>query len=189
MAIYQYRLTVLPRTGLLSVLGEIPEKLDVDFKKSMEAFLKGDWNDDPDDYEIFVEKCWSEANINPKDIIKLMDEKLDRANWGNSGKSNKWKTITDKSDNDASLHTDENQTFITEFAFRADLKEPGLVFLFAMINLAAKHDFLLMDAQGNLAEPDPEKVFGLIKQSNAFRFVKDPVQYFTDLANGEIVIE
>ena len=46
--------------------------------------------------------------------IKLMDEKLDRANWGNSEKSNKWKTITDKSDNDASLHTDENQTFITD---------------------------------------------------------------------------
>ncbi|MBV6440655.1 MAG: hypothetical protein EPGJADBJ_02327 [Saprospiraceae bacterium] len=58
-----------------------------------------------------------------------------------------------------------------------------------MIELAKKYDWLLMDIKGNLVEPEFREVAKLIKDSNSYKFLKDPLKFLTDLGEGRIKIE
>jgi hypothetical protein len=78
---------------------------------------------------------------------------------------------------------------IEEIQFRADLRENDLKFLQEMTALANKYDWLLMDVKGNLANPEIEEIIKLIKISNAYNFVKDPMNFLTELDEGKIEIE
>ena len=42
MEIYQFYLAVIPREGIIKKFGEIPAKLEVDFEKRTEDFLKNE---------------------------------------------------------------------------------------------------------------------------------------------------
>lgn len=92
-------------------------------------------------------------------------------------------------DNDASLRLNEKTGKIEELNFRADLREEGITFLKGMVSLAAQYDWLLMDKKGNLVHPTMEEVNEIIVQSNSYRFVTNPLKFFTDLENGTIKIE
>lgn len=182
-------MAVIPKKGIVEYFGMIPEKLEVDFKKRTEAFLKNEMEDEFDYFEFIQHKCWHIANVAPSEIIKEIDQKLDRANWGNGKTLNNWKTETTEVDNDAWILTNENLNQIEEFAFRADLRQPQLRFLIEMVQLAKEKEFLLIDIKGNLIEPEIENVFQLIGKSNAGKFVDNPTSFLTDLTEGKIEIE
>lgn len=182
MAISQFYMAIFPKKGIIEYFGEVPKVLEVDFQKMTKNFLNDNINDEDDYFEFIQHKCWSISKINSEEIIKIIDNILDRANWGNSTKANNWKTETDETDNDAWLLVDEENN-ILEFTFRADLRQPQLKFLLEMIELCIEKDFLLMDISGNVVKPDLEKVIELVKQSNAFKSIVNTNQYFSDFEN------
>lgn len=182
-------MAAIPKKGIVEYFGVIPEKLEVYFEKKTEAFLDHEIEDEFDYFEFIQHKCWHIANVTPSDIIKEIDQKLDRANWGNDKTSNNWKTETNEVDNDAWILINENLNQIEEFTFRADLRQPKLKFLIEMVQLAKEKELLLIDRKGNLVEPEIETVFELIGKSNAGKFVDNPTNFLTDLEEGTIEIE
>ena len=188
MAISQYYMAIIPKQGIIEYFGEVPKVLEVDFQKRTESFLNETMEDDYDYFEFIQHKCWANSKISSKEIINLMDKKLNRADWGNDNEGNNWKTETTEIDNDAWLLVDE-ENIIIEFTFRADLRQPKLKFLLEMIELCYENEFLLIDIGGNVVEPDLEKVIELIKVSNAYKFVVNPNQYFADFENCNNRIE
>ncbi len=188
MAIYQFNLVIIPKKGVLKYFGEIPDRLEVDFQKRTENFLNEGTEGEFDYFEFIQHKCWEIANIDPLEIINQMDQKLDRANWGNNKEYNNWKTETTEVDNDSWILINSEQNQIKEFTFRADLRQPKLKFLMEMLELAKERELLLIDVKGNLVEPDIENVVELIKKSNALKFIENPIKFLTDLEKGEIDI-
>jgi hypothetical protein len=188
MAISQFYMAIIPKHGIIEYFGEVPKVLEVDFQKRTERFLNETMEGDYDYFEFIQHKCWANSKISSKEIINLMDQKLNRADWGNDNEGNNWKTETTEIDNDAWILVDE-ENIIIEFTFRADLRQPQLKFLLEMIELCYENEFLLIDIGGNVVEPDLEKVIELIKVSNAYKFVVNPNQYFTDFENCKNRIE
>jgi hypothetical protein len=92
-----------------------------------------------------------------------------------------WKTYTEDVDNDASICLDEETATITEFSFRADLRENGFIFLKNMIDLGKENEWLFMDRNGKLMEPDFEEIKNSIQNSNAYAFLKDPIKFLENL--------
>lgn len=187
MAIYQFYIATIPKKGVIQHFGKIPDKLEVDFQKRTENYLNDE--DEFDYFEFIQHKCWEIAKVNSEEIINQIDQKLNRANWGNDKESNNWKTETNEVDNDAWILINPEQNQIMEFTFQADLRQPKLKFLMEMIELSKEKELLLIDRKGNLVEPEIENVIELIKKSNALKFVENPINFLTDLEKGEIEIE
>ncbi len=190
MALYQFFLAIIPKKGIVEYFGEIPKKIEVDFQKRTEFFLNEEIEDEFDYFEFIQQKCWQLSNIESKEMISRIDQKLDRASWGDKNSSlNIWKTETEYVDNDACILINEERSQIEGFTFRADLRQPKLKFLIDMVELSKEKELLLIDRKGNLVEPEIEDVIGLIKKSNALRFLENPIKYLTDLGEGKIQIE
>ena len=68
---------------------------------------------------------------------------------------------------------------------RADLREEKLKFLVAMIEMAQRYEWLLMDMNGNLIEPNFGNVIELIKASNSYKFLKYPLKFLTELGKAK----
>lgn len=189
MAIYQFYLAVVPKKGIVGYFGEIPDKFEVDFKKRTENFSSEETEDEFDYFEFIQHKCWEIVNIDSEEIINQIDQKLDRASWGNDKECNHWKTETNEVDNDSWVLISPESNQIKEFTFRADLRQTKLKFLIEMVELAKEKELLLIDRKGNLVEPEIENVIELVKKSNAFKFVENPTAFLNDLEKGEIEIE
>lgn len=187
MAIYQFFMAAIPQKGARQHFGKIPDKLEIDFQKRTEDILGEE--DEFDYFEFVQHQCWKLAKINSKAIINQIDQKLNRANWGNDKESNNWKTQTNGVDHDAWILINPEKNQIKEFTFRADLRQSKLQFLIEMVELAKDNALLLIDRKGNVVEPKIKEVIKLIKQSNALRFLEDPIQFFTDLESGKIEME
>jgi hypothetical protein len=100
-----------------------------------------------------------------------------------------WKFYSSEVDNDASMSINEETGKIEEIRFRADLREKNLKFLRAIIGLAVKSEWLLMDMKGNLVNPSLKEIGRLIKLSNSYKFLKDPIGLLKDLGDEKIKIE
>lgn len=187
MAIYQFYIATIPKKGVTQHFGKIPDKLEVDFRKRTEIFSNDE--DEFDYFEFIQHKCWKVAEVNSREIIKQIDQILDRANWGNDQESNNWKTKTKEIDNDAWILTNSEQNQVVEFTFRADLRQPKLKFLNEMIELSKEKELLLIDRKGNLVEPEMKNVIELIKKSNALKFIENQIKFLKDLEKGSIDIE
>lgn len=192
MAIYQFNLTIIPRTSLLERFGTIPDALKVDYDERKEHFNKskeGELSESDVYSDALTQDWWSKIEIDIPKLVSRIDKYVNRADWGNSEFSYNWKTYTDEVDNDAYLSLNEENGKIEELNFRADLREKGFAFLRNMINLSKENDWLLMDVKGNLCEPVIEEVKRLIKISYCYRFLTNPEQFFDDLDSGKVKIE
>jgi hypothetical protein len=196
MAIWQFSLTVIPRNGLIEKYGYLPDKLFIDSEKRQHFFDFKDSDIDSDDEieynDALSENWWHLTDILPIEIIHQMDKIVKRADYGDDFWIN-WKTYTfgDKLeiDNDAGLLINENTGKIEELSFRADLREPELLFLSKMLTLGQLYNWVFMDKKGFIANPNHEEVGKLIENSNALRFLKNPRQFLEGLSAGEIKIE
>jgi hypothetical protein len=188
MAIWQFQLVIIPKKGILEKFEKTPKTLQIDYKERVEHYhLKQEGLiEEGDEFkDALTQDWWSSTEIQPMEIIHQIDKKVSRANYGDDTFIN-WKFNNGKVDNDASLSINEETGKIEEIHFRADLREEKLHFLKEMIDLSIKYDWLLMDMKGNLVEPNFKEVAKLIKISNSFKFLKDPLQFLTTLGEGNI---
>lgn len=191
MAIYQFQLTIIPRKGVLEKYGFIPERLEIDCEeRKNHYYLKKDGLIDEEDKfsDALTQDWWSSTELIPIEVIHQIDKKVRRANYGDDTWI-VWKFYSHELDNDASMLINAATGKIEELQFRADLRENDLKFLQEMTALANKYDWLLIDMKGNLANPEIEEIVRLIKISNAYKFVKDPMIFLTELDEGKIEIE
>ncbi len=191
MAVYQFQLIAIPKKGVLERFGQIPEKLEIDYKERTEHYhLKEEGLIEEEDKfkDALTQDWWSSTKLQPMEIIHQIDKKVKRANYGSDTFIN-WKFYSREVDNDASMSINEETGKIEELRFRADLREEKLIFLRAMIELANKYEWLLMDMKGNLANPKLKEIGRLIKISNSYSFLQDPIKFLTELGKGQIKIE
>lgn len=188
MALYQFYLEVVPKDGLITRFGEIPNRIDTNLEKETE-YLPNVITEDEKPLKSIIEECWKYSKSSPQEIIHLIDQLLPRANWGNDKNFNKGKYETEAIDNDASILISDNQDKFVYFYFGGDLREPSLKFINEMITICAKFDFMLFDRKGNLSMPKIEKIAEIIKKSNSFKFINNPMKFLTDLDEGNIQIE
>ena len=167
MAIYQFYLAVIPKSGLLKKYAQLPTQIHVSTEKGY--------------FESNTELYWEVAAIESHKIIQEVDQLLDRAHWGNNRNCIIWKVETDIGDNDASMEVEESSGRVVNFTFRADLREEDLVFLRSMIDLGRRYDWLFMDCRGQLVRPDFEEMKSLILASNAYRFLTNPRKFLREL--------
>lgn len=169
MAIYQYYLAVVPKEGILKKHDLIPAKIGVYTETGY--------------FESDAELYWKEIDKKTEDITPKIDSIVKRADWGSSSSSFNWKTYTEALDNDAFIRLDEETFSITEFSFRADLREYGFTFLKNMIELGKENDWMFMDRKGKLMNADFEEIKESILNSNAHSFLKDPIRFLESLDN------
>lgn len=167
MAVYQYYLGVVPKQGIKKKHGSIPDQIGV----SMETEY----------FESDAEIYWEEVEMKADDFITKIDLIVKRAKWGNDNTSYNWKTYSEDVDNDAYMNLDEKSLTIREFSFRADLREKKLFFLKNMIELAIENEWLFFDGKGKLMKPDFEEIKNSIKNSNAYRFLEDPIKFLENI--------
>jgi len=188
MAIWQFQLVVIPRKGILEKIGRIPKTLEIDYEERTKHYhLKKEGLIEEEDKfkDALTQDWWSSTEIQSMEIIHQIDKKIRRANYGDDTFIN-WKFNNGKVDNDASLSINEETGKIEEIRFRADLREEKMKFLKEMIGMAEKYDWLLMDLKGNLVEPKFKEIAKLIKISNSFKFLKDPLKFLTDLEEEKL---
>jgi hypothetical protein len=192
MAIYQFNLTAIPRASVLKRYEKIPSQLVVDYDERKAHHYKnkdGVIKEDEVFSDALTQDWWSSIEINIAELVEQIDAKVKRADWGNDKDGFNWKTYSDQVDNDASLRLNRETGKVEQLTFRSDLREKGLTFLKGMISLAAKYDWMLMDTKGNLVHPTTGQVKAIVINSNSYRFVINPLEFFTDLENGTIKIE
>ncbi|MBC8111884.1 MAG: hypothetical protein H7Y04_12560 [Verrucomicrobia bacterium] len=153
MAIYQYYLAFVPKIGLLKKHEVIPDQILI--------------STDNGYFEANTDEYWELAKVTFHDIKLGIDKIVDKADWGNDCENFNWKTYTNELDNDAWMSINLETEKITEFSFRADLREPSLVFLNGMLALAENNEMMVMDRKGYLLEPKLGEIKEFIKMSNA----------------------
>lgn len=169
MAIYQYYLALVPKTGLLIKHKEIPKEIEVSIETGY--------------FEAKTEEYWKLAQINYINIKIEIDKIISKANWGDESDSFNWKTNSDDVDNDAWMSINSVDKKIVELSFRADLRDPDLRFLNEMLVLARKYDMIIMDSKGNLINPVFDELKDYIKMSSNYKFLVNPEKFFDDLNN------
>tara|TARA_R110000868_G_scaffold410622_1_gene699272 strand:+ start:65 stop:571 length:507 start_codon:yes stop_codon:yes gene_type:complete len=167
MAVYQYYLAVIPKKGIEKLHDSIPSEIGISTET---GFFESD-----------AEIYWKEAELSADGIVPKIDDVLKRAEWGNEKTSHNWKTYTEQVDNDAAIYLGEESMKITEFSFRADLREKNFVFLKNMIELGKENNWLFMDRKGKLMNPDYEEIKISILNSDAYSFLKDPINFLDNL--------
>ena len=168
MAVYQYYLAIIPRQGIEKIHDLIPNEIRVSTETGY--------------FESDAKKYWKAVNLKADDLVSKVDSIVKRAKWGNDKTSFHWKTYTDQVDNDAAIYLDAESCTIKEFSFRADLRETDFTFLKNMIELGKENGWLFMDRKGKLMKPDFEEIKNSIRDSNAHRFLKDPIKFLEDIS-------
>ena len=132
-------------------------------------------------FESDAELYWKEIEEKADRITPKIDSIVKRADWGNDKTSFNWKTYTETLDNDAFMGLDEKTLSITEFTFRADLRENEFTFLKNMIELGKENNWMFMDRKGKLMNADLEEIKSSIRNSDAHSFLKDPIKFLENL--------
>ncbi|WP_299163182.1 hypothetical protein [uncultured Tenacibaculum sp.] len=167
MAVYQYYLAVIPKEGIQKRHELIPKEIGISTETGY--------------FESDAELYWKEIDEKADELIPKIDSIVERADWGNSKTSFNWKTYTETLDNDAFMGLDEITLSISEFSFRADLRENEFTFLKNMIELGKENNWMFMDRKGKLMDADFEEIKDSIRNSNAHSFLIDPIEYLESL--------
>ena len=167
MAVYQYYLEFVPKQGIKKKHDTVPTEIAVSTETGF--------------FESEAELYWKEVEMKADQISSKVDLMAKRATWGNDETSYNWKSYTDQVDNDASIYLDKDTLTIRAFSFRADLRENNFLFLRNMIELGKEKELLLMDRKGKLMAPDFEEIKNSIRNSNAYRFLKEPIEYLNKI--------
>ena len=179
MATYQFLTFVLPKKSIQQKYGGIPKQLEI-----KHAEWEKYWNDfdmelnevpEPKFQDAISTKWWKEIHIDIKELRNNIDKIITRAEW-NNGKS--WKTENGEFDHDLSIDYNESENYIEDFRFRTDLRDSKLDFLNGMLNLCKGNEWILMDENGNLCNPNINELKKLIKCSRAHLFITNPSKFF-----------
>jgi len=181
MALYQLLTFVLPKKAIKERFGEIPKQLEIKHAE-WETFWDS-WNIDsnetpePEFEDAITIKWWKGIQINITELRNQIDQFIPRASWDKQS----WKIENGIVDHDLIIDYNEKENFIEHFRFRTDLRDSTSTFLKSMLNLCDQNDWILMDHKGSLCEPQIQKLAMLIKDSDASRFLLNPIEFFENL--------
>lgn len=105
-----------------------------------------------------------------------IDKIIPRVSWNNES----WKIENGEVDDDLSIDYNEKENFIEDFKFRTDLRDSELNFLNAMLELGNRNDWILMDKNRNLCNPNIKEFAELLKKSKAHLYITNPSKFFED---------
>ncbi|MCJ8155472.1 hypothetical protein MKJ01_17070 [Chryseobacterium sp. SSA4.19] len=195
MAIYQFRLNLIPQKGVINEFGFIPNKLNINIQERNEHYyLEEDKLLDSTDFftDALTVKFWDSVEILPTEIIYYINKLFPRKPLESRSDYYYWKhykkEVDTSIDHDALLLLSRENGKIKELHFRADLRENGLEFLNNFIDITKKYNCLLMDLHGNLVTPEQEQVYKLMKLSNSYKFLTDPENFLHSLNEDDKVL-
>ncbi|QTE21799.1 hypothetical protein [Polaribacter cellanae] len=180
MATYQFLTFVLPRKPIEKKYGGIPKQLEI--KHAEWEKYWDNWNmklneaPEPEFEDAISTKWWKEIQINIAELRDEIDKIIPRASWNNES----WKIENGEVDHDLSIDYNEKENFIEDFRFRTDLRDSELNFLNSMLELCDRNDWILMDEDGNLCNPNIKELAELLKISKAHLYITNPTKFFED---------
>ena len=151
MAIWQFSVEFIPRKNLIERFGKIPETIDEEIlcKENLEEGVEL-----PPDYESFL------STLGEKEHLHWVDN----LNWGNY----------DHGTHITIDHREENK--VTVFA-RFDVGNLNELFIKTVLEFAEMCDCVLLTKNENIIEPVLDLFIEELKNSNSYRFCKDPAGY------------
>lgn len=168
MAIWQYLLIVVPEKSIQSNYQYIFKNNESDFLPDTNSF-------------------WENFNGDISLIISEIDQIIPKADWGNETYLN-WKgNEKNDEDNDACICLSDDKIKIEVFHFRIDLRKASNItnILQSILNLCKKNQLILIDLKGEILKPEMKTIIESLKDSNAMKFITDPIHFFENLKNNE----
>ena len=178
MATYQFLTFVLPRKSIEKKYGGIPKQLEI--KHAEWEKYWDNWNmelneaPEPEFEDAISTKWWKGIQINIAELRNEIDQIIPRASWNKES----WKIENGEVDHDLSIDYNEKENFIEDFRFRTDLRDSKLNFLNSMLELCDRNNWILMDENGNLCNPNIKELAELLKISRAHLFITNPNEFF-----------
>ena len=158
MAVWQFSFFLVPEEFLEETYGHVPTSI------SAEARREGDY---------FRQVALSIDKLLP--YLKQIGT-LDANSWEGSA------YYHGKADNNATVYFEEETNHVCEIYCRLDIRQFDETFIFAILSLAAAFNCQFMTGNGQLFEPTLPALLQAIEQSNATRFVTDPLKFLEDLS-------
>ena len=183
MAIYQYKIDLIPRQSIVDKYGDIPNNLLIDHEAWERHLNKENIENDFDFEDALTIPWWKERKVLFNEIENFIDSITKLIEWSKDYTDSKSYGNNDTNDFSIGL-TDEG--YIGDFGVRFDLRELDKKFIENIFVLAKKIDCLLIDRKGNLFEPTFDKLVENIEQSNSFKFVSNPTDFFDKLSSAQI---
>lgn len=158
MAIWQYRLELVPRQALFAAYGVQP------------ITVPEEMCDGP---------SWWRGIAHPLGLEEMISSILPQAvSW-----SDEMKMWGDKKTNDATIgYSDSGKTAIDFVEFRIDAYRVLFPYVTKLCNLAKFFDCVFVNSKRRVLEPDDSKVVSDIYHSKAYKFVQDPISTLQSLA-------
>jgi hypothetical protein len=128
---------------------------------------------------------WENLNTDFDNIEKRIRLFADQVEWTKSTEG--MKAFGNNETNDITISKTE-QGELEDISFRIDLRETNRNFIDNVLALSRDLDCLLLDSEGNLFEPTLKNLGNHIMESDAFKFVTNPTDFFNKLGK-EIEME
>jgi len=190
MAVWQYKLHIIPKKGVVEHYGKIPSLVFIDHQSWEnywdEVSFDGDAFPDPDFEDALTRKCWSTTKVPIEYIVEKVDACVKRAEWDKEDdlEAFAWKGNKNlMEDHDAFIAYDTTHEYISEFQFRVDLRNRNKAtqFLRGMLRICQEFDWLVFNVDGELFPPEMAVIFENIQKSRAVHFLTDPEDFFDTL--------
>jgi hypothetical protein len=152
MALWQYEMVAIPRGAIRSAFGETKESL------SATEVDNGNW--------------WVQHVLPSESELSQIVAR--DASWTNLISA--WGT---EDGNRIEVHHDE--TGVYEVRIRIDLRTDAKTFLDQVVRLAVRHDWVFWSVREQLLEPTPGCIVADIVKSDAYRFVRSPSAFFSEM--------
>lgn len=163
MAVWQYDIALVPRSGVIREHGIIPDEL---------PGYRAVWN--PQDQVDQAFPNYWEGGIAPESL---------------SGEVEAFLPMTSSWSADAVMYGDAVSHRIEiwrrdSIKFRFDVRRPDLHLLQYVVDFARRHDLLMVpDSAGHPMEPSFDRIIADIRGSDAYSFCKDPDGFLNSLKN------
>jgi len=187
MAIWQFNTELLPiREVMKAYNGIVPKKLEIieeikQIEPSQDEQLQEKVEEMIDTFNLY----WSESQLNIDSIIPLIDEMLGKTDF--SGKD--FYTWGKSDSNYIFIAFNEANRNISRVEILIDLRYQPKKFVLEFLKLADIMKAVILDVKGRLYEPKYNLLKESIEDSNAYKYVKNPNQFLTDLESGKILPE
>ncbi len=121
-------------------------------------------------------------NLDVNNVIPLLDSRFKRDWMGESGQC--W---GDPETNDIFVSWDkETNSIIDDIRVRIDLRNFEVEFIQKVIDLTVELGLKLKVIRTEIFEPELPEIFRVLKDSNAYKFTKDPRKFLDDFERGII---
>lgn len=153
MAIWQYKLTAIPKETVINKYGGTPERLLINSE---------DWQEDAT-----FQNWYATSELNAQKTMQTIDQLVPRGHWQTASDAVFWKGDTNNNeDNDCGILFDKKTNTITDFEFRTDLRKQENIthFLVPLLRFCEDHNLMVFNAKGNLFKPQLQLILADIKK-------------------------